>query len=143
MELGENVVVIGGGLVGSETAEHFSCHKPGKYTIIEMMDDIVRDGIANSNLFLKKTLKENNVDVFTSSTVTEITEDSVKFNTADGTEHSVKADTVVMAVGVKADTSLADELQDLGFKVVLAGDAHDIKNGYRNIREGFEAGYNI
>ena len=143
VELGENVVVIGGGLVGSETAEHFSCHKPGKYTIIEMMDDIVRDGIANSNLFLKKTLKENNVDVFTSSTVTEITEDSVKFNTADGTEHSVKADTVVMAVGVKADTSLADELQDLGFKVVLAGDAHDIKNGYRNIREGFEAGYNI
>lgn len=142
-ELGQNVVVIGGGLVGSETAEHFSYHKPGKYTIIEMMDDIVRDGIANSNLFLKKALKENGVDVFTSSTVTEICADSVKFRTADGTERSVKADTVVMAVGVKADLSLYEELKSLDCKLVLAGDAHDIKNGYRNIREGFEAGYNI
>ena len=55
----------------------------------------------------------------------------------------MKADTVVMAVGVKADLSLYEELKSLDCKLVLAGDAHDIKNGYRNIREGFEAGYDI
>lgn len=142
-ELGSNVVVIGGGLVGSETAEHFSYHKPGKYTIIEMMDDIVRDGIANSNRFLKIALKENNVDVFTSSTVTEITENAVKFRTADGSEHSVKADTVIMAVGVKADPTLYEQLSQLDCRVIKAGDANEIKNGYRNIREGFEAGYSL
>lgn len=144
VELGKDVVVIGGGLVGSETAEHFSIHKPeSKYTIIEMMDDIVRDGIANSNRFLKITLKENDVDVFTSATVTEITEDEVKYKFADGVERSVKADTVIMAVGVKADPTLYEELLTLGCEVVKAGDAHDIKNGYRNLRQGYEVGYSI
>ena len=52
-------------------------------------------------------------------------------------------DTVVIATGVKSDQSLLDELREFADKIVIAGDAKATKDGYHNIREGFEAGLMI
>jgi glucose/arabinose dehydrogenase len=52
-------------------------------------------------------------------------------------------DTVIVAVGVRTDTSLTDKLEGLDCKVIKVGDANGVKNGYLGIREGFEAGLSI
>ena len=49
-------------------------------------------------------------------------------------------DFVVIAVGVKTDTALFDQLEGLPWPVCKVGDANGVKNGYLGIREGFEAG---
>ena len=49
-------------------------------------------------------------------------------------------DFVVIAVGVKTDTALFDQLEGLPWPVYKVGDANGVKNGYLGIREGFEAG---
>ena len=47
---------------------------------------------------------------------------------------------MVIAVGVKTDTALFDQLEGLPCPVYKVGDANGVKNGYLGIREGFEAG---
>ena len=52
-------------------------------------------------------------------------------------------DMVVNAMGVRSYNPLEEELADCGCKVVVVGDARKTKNGYRNIREGYDAGNQI
>lgn len=49
-------------------------------------------------------------------------------------------DMLVNAMGVRSNNPLEAELKDCGCKVVVVGDASSTKNGYKNIREGFNAG---
>ena len=50
---------------------------------------------------------------------------------------------VVNAMGVRSNNPLEKELEGCGCKVVVVGDASSTKNGYKNIREGFNAGNGI
>ena len=47
---------------------------------------------------------------------------------------------LVNAMGVRSNNPLEAGLKDCGCKVVVVGDASSTKNGYKNIREGFNAG---
>lgn len=42
------------------------------------------------------------------------------------------------AIGVRNNTSTEGALQDFNGEILHIGDANDVKNGYLNIREGFE-----
>ena len=50
-------------------------------------------------------------------------------------------DTVVTAAGVKSVNSLADAARKLGITVLKTGDASSVKNGMKNIWEGYSTGY--
>lgn len=111
-----NVVVIGGGLVGTETCKYLGA-KGLKLTLVEMKDNIA-DGIGATfvgHMFAK--LNEYGVDVKTGVTVEEITDHSVKLS---GEE--IAADNVVIAAGYKANNALKDKLEK-SFKVSVIGDA--------------------
>ena len=50
-------------------------------------------------------------------------------------------DTVVIAIGVRANTALEESLTNCDFTIVSVGDCHErAKNGYRGIQEGYKAG---
>lgn len=49
-------------------------------------------------------------------------------------------DMLVNAMGVRNYNPLQEQLEGLDCKVVVVGDASSTKNGYKNIREGFNAG---
>lgn len=49
---------------------------------------------------------------------------------------------VIVAVGVRTDRNLLDQIEDANYKVICVGDANGVKNGYLGIREGYEAGLN-
>lgn len=142
VQAGKDVVVIGGGLVGAETADYLAVYGGRKVTILEMKPAIVADGEPNPNHFLLRSLRDHNVDVFVNTSISEITEDGVHF-TLDGEEHFVKADQVVISAGIRADGALLKELEALGINAVSAGDASRGKNGLANIYEGFLAGVRV
>ena len=144
VKVGNKAIVIGGGLVGVETADHLAEHGCTDVTIIEMMPQIVRDGEPASTYYLIKRINEYGVKVLTSAAVQEISANSVIYKKDGVISELIDIDTVIIAIGVRACTVLEGELADCGATVISVGDCHDhAKNGYMGIREGFEAGSRI
>lgn len=141
-EAGSNTVVIGGGLVGAETADMLStsCQK---VSIIEMLPEIIKDGEANTVKYLKERLADNDVDIYTSTKLLKIGNHEVTAEQAGQQMTIQKVDTVVIAVGVQAERGTLKMLKEFACPVITVGDAAGVKNGYLGIREGFEAGLQV
>ena len=115
-ELKGNVVVIGGGLVGTETCKYLG-NQGAHVTLVEMKDNIA-DGIGATfigHMFAK--LAEYQVDVKTSETVKEIKNHEVVLSNT-----TVPCDYVVIAAGYKSRNELAEELSKK-YDVKVVGDA--------------------
>ncbi len=97
---GDNVVVIGGGLIGSETA--LSLAEAGKnVTIVEMLCDICTQDEPLSQVAMKTRLAQLHVAVLTSCRVTKIAEGKVSFEKQDGGQAALACDTVISAAGCR------------------------------------------
>ena len=107
----KHIVVIGGGLVGAETADHMAVHGAKDVTIIEMQPDIMLDGEPIPNEVVFNRFKQYGVKVVTSARVTSVEAAAVTYE-KDGV--SVRIDgvnTIVNATGVKPDGSVAAMLE--------------------------------
>lgn len=103
----ENVVVVGGGFIGIEVAENL--REAGKnVSIIEGMNQIMAPFDYDMVQMLHKELDDHGVEIYLSSTLTKI-EDGYVLATKDGKEFNVKADAVIMSIGVAPETTLAKE----------------------------------
>ncbi len=120
---GKNVVVIGGGSIGCETAE-FLAKKGKKVSIIEMTDTLAGNTGKTAQTILLGHLKGNGVKLLTQSRVERITETDVVYKTKDGKTNTVKADTVVLAIGNRPETSLYDSLKDDVKEIYNIGDSN-------------------
>jgi NADPH-dependent 2,4-dienoyl-CoA reductase/sulfur reductase-like enzyme len=138
---GLNVVVIGGGDVGAETANHLASNLKN-VTLVEMLDDIALDEVVVPRWGLLADIDKHKVRVLTKTTVQEITDDAVVVN--GKVEEALPADTVVLAVGSKPDNTLAEELKKAGYDVRVIGDAVKAPNNAWNaITEGFNVGRSL
>ena len=99
-EVGENVVIIGGGLSGCEIA--YELFLKGKHpTIVEAQNDLmIANGLclANSS-YLRDYFKYKNVPVYLESRVLEIKDESVLIEDKDKNKVEIKADSVITAIG--------------------------------------------
>lgn len=98
--VGNNVVIIGGGLSGCEIA--YDLYNKGKKpVIVEMKNDLmaVRGLCLANSSFLRDFFEANKVPVHLESTVRRITPDSVVIARKDGSEETVPADSVIVSVG--------------------------------------------
>lgn len=137
-----NVAVIGGGLVGAETAEWLASYG-AKVTIIEMMSEILKDGIGNPKLLLTQNLKKLGVTVMTDTKVISVETGKVTIERGGSCQYLTSVDWVILAAGVRSDQALADSLDDYSGYIQCIGDAARTKNGYRNIQEAYEAGLSL
>ncbi|MCF0106591.1 MAG: FAD-dependent oxidoreductase [Holdemanella sp.] len=131
-EVAGNVVVIGAGLVGTETCKYLG-NKGIQCTLVEMKDSIA-DGIGATfvgHMFDK--LAEYNVKVMTSATVNKITDEGVIVNDA-----LIPCDSVVLACGYKANNALQDTFSK-DHEVYVIGDAKQA----RRILDATEEAYLI
>jgi len=99
-QVGERIVVIGGGLTGCEIAyELFLQGK--KPAIVEMMDDlIVTPGICLANTsYLRDCFKANNLPVYLETGVKEIKDGAVVVTDKEGKTFEIEADSVILSVG--------------------------------------------
>lgn len=92
-------VILGGGLVGAETAEYLA-NKGHEVTIVEMMERIAAQESQTVLPLMMKDFAEHNVQQLTNTKVASIFNNTVKaVNTKDNTEIEIKADTIVAALG--------------------------------------------
>ena len=101
-EVGEKVVVVGGGLTGCEIA--YDLYRKGKQpTIIEMKDDLIAVAgvcLANSS-YLRDFFALNKVPVHLESRTTEIRDNGVTIVDKEGKTTDIAADSVILSVGYK------------------------------------------
>ncbi len=123
-EVGENVVIVGGGLTGCEIAYELYLHGK-KPVIVEMQDDLITTkGICLANTsFLRDFFKANNVPVHLETALSEVREGGVLVKTKDGSEIEIPADSVIMSVGYKP-APLAKKSRH----VHIVGDASSVGN---------------
>jgi 2-enoate reductase len=135
-ELGSSVVVVGGGLVGCEVAVYLQ--KKGKsVTIIEMMKRLVPEEInVNSRMGLMDMVTESRVKVLTDTKLLEVMGQGIFVN-AEGAGKKLKADSVVLAVGFKPESTLRDELEGRVPELFAVGDCVEPRKIINAIWEGF------
>lgn len=132
------VAVIGGGMVGCETAEYLAA-RGCKVSVIEMMDKIA----AGESTTILPTLLENyktyGVEQYPSHKVKEFRMDAVVCENKDGAEVTIPCDYIVLAMGARSNAFDAAALEAAGIPVYAIGDAAgkaaDISNA---IRTGYD-----
>jgi 2,4-dienoyl-CoA reductase-like NADH-dependent reductase (Old Yellow Enzyme family)/thioredoxin reductase len=123
-EAGENVVVIGGGLVGCE-AGLFLAEKGRKVTIVEKRKELGDLVDWRQTLPLLTLLKDNkNITTYTDVRIDRIASGAVTIVDEDGKETDIKADTIVVSIGLVPDKATGKELGDVAPWFREIGDCH-------------------
>ena len=138
-----NIAVIGGGLVGGETANFLATHG-NQVTIIEMLAQIVGEEPDNMKRFLLQSFEDHHVDIHAGTAVQTINEDRT-ITVKAGEEEKVLGpfDKIVTAVGMRANLELTGTLEDSVKEVVYVGDALKPGNALNAIEEGYMAALDI
>lgn len=142
--VGQRVVVIGGGLVGCETAYGYAME--GKeVTVVEALPDILSAGIPVPEMneqMLRDMLRDQKVLLKTGCRLTAVTGDGVDVAGPQGEEH-ILADTVILAVGFRPRASLAKALLGAGLEVYEVGDGAKVGSVMSAVTSAYTVARNL
>ena len=123
-EVGENVVIIGGGLTGCEIA--YELYLQGKHpTIVEMQDDLITTkGVCLANTsYLRDFFQANSVPVHLETKLCQVMDDGVMVADKNGMQYKINADSVILCTGYKS-APIAEKAKN----VHIIGDASKVGN---------------
>ncbi len=131
---GQDIIVIGGGLTGLETAE-FLAQKGKNITILEAKDEL-GDGIFPmiKKLIINR-LKKFNVNIITKAKINHISDKKLSYD-LDGIEKIQEFDDIVIAVGNKPDDTFKKLIGN--DRYLFIGDCKEVASAVEAIREGAE-----
>jgi NADPH-dependent 2,4-dienoyl-CoA reductase/sulfur reductase-like enzyme len=134
--VGDKVLVVGGGMVGAETADYLGEHGR-KVTIIEMESELAKDMPDGPRIYLMERLKEYGVSCLTGAVVKEFLDDGVVY-LKDGREEKIAGfDSIVLALGSKAYNPLEEKLKGrVAAELYVIGDAVKARKAIQAIEEG-------
>lgn len=135
------VAVIGGGLVGCETA-HVLAEQGCRVHIIEMQDDVLKDTSYVTRHSQLAVLAGTKAQIHTDTRLTAVEEDGVLAE-HNGKTEKIAADYTVMAVGYRNRSSLYEELQDLVEEVWQIGDFKQTRKIADAVTEGYVIAKNL
>ena len=143
-DAGKKTVVVGGGLVGCETA--FWLAQNGIHvTIVEALDKVMAVNgplCAANKEMLEALLPFNGVEIITGAKVTEFANGEVKVDTKEGSK-TIMSDSVILSVGYKEENTLYNNLQFDIPDLYLLGDAKKVSNIMYAIWDAFEVANHI
>jgi 2,4-dienoyl-CoA reductase (NADPH2) len=167
---GEDIVIIGGGAVGSETGMYVAgigtisgdallylfmnnaedtstlrelCSRGIKrVTVVEMLDKVCRDVGISTRWAILQDMRHLGIETRSNAVAKRIEEGKVVVE-VDGVEEEIPADTVIIAAGSCPAGELYDEIKDSGMEVFLIGDARQARKAIEAIQEGYEVGLKI
>lgn len=139
-----NVAIIGGGMVGMETAEYILHHARGNasVTLIEMMDTIGQGMVPNNLVPTMKRFKQEGVQMITSVKVKSIQEGTITVETKQGEIQYSGFTHVICAVGSTSWNPLYEEVKDKQETYVI-GDANGVAQALEAVRAAYELGYKL
>ena len=156
VEIGKKVVIMGGGLVGCETALHL-CETGHEVTVIEMAPEIAMETTAAHRRALKVRMglypeeagqQYVHDDVIppvlaTSTKCKEITAEGVIAVTPEGEEKLFPADTVICALGLRPRSALVDELRGTKHNFIPIGDCVKTQQVTQAVRAGYDVAVSL
>lgn len=143
-DAGKKTVVVGGGLVGCETALWLA-QKGIHVTIVEALDKVMAVNgplCAANKEMLEALLPFNGVEIITGAKVTEFANGEVKVDTKEGSK-TIMSDSVILSVGYKEENTLYNNLQFDIPDLYLLGDAKKVSNIMYAIWDAFEVANHI
>ncbi|MDR0813369.1 MAG: NAD(P)/FAD-dependent oxidoreductase [Oscillospiraceae bacterium] len=120
-DVGESVVILGGGLVGSETAVYLD-ELGKKVTVVEMRDDFAPDAPEMHHTGLEHKFRDNNVKLMLKTRAKTVLPEGLLVETDDGTEKIVEADTILLAAGFVPNTDIVSALSNIAPTTFSVGD---------------------
>ncbi|WP_346664737.1 FAD-dependent oxidoreductase [uncultured Mailhella sp.] len=140
-ETGQNVLILGGGLVGCETAEMLA-EQGKKVTILELRDTLAPDMEKRTRIFMMARLKELDVHALLNTEVLEVSGLHVRVRGPLRTERSLdEFDSLVMAFGYRSRNLLQQQLAEAGIPFTAAGDCVRPSKVITAVRQGFQAAW--
>lgn len=143
-KIGQNVMVIGGGLVGCEMALEYA--QVGKnITVVEALPHILSSGIPNpipNRQMIHDLFEKYGVSVLENRKFTGTRNGKVILEGPEGLQE-LDADTIVMAIGIKPVKSMHNELAQAGITAYEIGDQRSVATILQAIWDGFEVGNNL
>jgi 2-enoate reductase len=144
--VGERVVVVGGGNVGIELAIGYVMEGK-RVVVVEAMDTILANGdlVPQQNkMWLNDAIEYYKLDVRTGTKLEAVTDEGAVVAPAAGGERvTIPADTVVCALGFRPNPSMAAELNGCGAEVFEVGNGKRPSNVIAAIGEAFEIARNL
>jgi NADPH-dependent 2,4-dienoyl-CoA reductase/sulfur reductase-like enzyme len=148
VQVGENTVVLGGGEVGVETADLLLEKDLTKHvSIVEMLPEIGSDmnpmdkGALFGGIF-PMFIGQGRLSLYAGTKAIGITDEGVDAMTGGGPKN-LKANTVILALGYKANNQLQSDLAELDADVKVIGDAAVPRRIFEAIRQANEIGRNV
>ena len=142
VKVGQSVVIVGGGMVGCETG-HYLAEQGKTVTITEILKRMANDMFYMARRRLMDGLRSKKVTLLTGATCEEINEGSVLVTTADGKRATIPADTIIIAVGYKANDRLYKTLEGKVSEVYCIGNSSEPRRVLEATSEGYQAGLAI
>lgn len=148
-EVGENVLVLGGGFAGVECAIGLALAGK-KSTIVEMSDALASGpntpypGTGAMQIdALWTNVKKNNVQVMLNTKCVEITDEGMICEDKDGNRIELKADKVIAATGIAPNDATVDELRETVIDFEWIGDCNQPGLIRTAVRDGYDAALNL
>ena len=136
----ENVVVIGGGLIGMEVADYLS-EKGVKVTLVEMLKRSPVLKITSHGYMLHNRLRERGCRLIFGIKVNTIGDGCVECSADNEASTISPVDQVVIAVGMKPVNALQGVLEKLGIAFAIVGDARTPRRIIEATEEGARAAW--
>lgn len=131
---GKKILVVGGGLVGSETADYLG-ERNFDVTILEQKDKIAGDISGEHRIYMMENYQRNSVKMITDATVKSFVEDGVIY-TKDNQEMNLTGfDTVILALGAEAYNPLETQLSNIIKEMYVIGDGLKARKALEAINE--------
>ena len=142
--IGEHVTVVGGGLVGCETALWLA-QEGKRVTIVEALDRLmaVNKPLCHANSeMLERLLPFHGVETLVSSSVQKYENGKLLVKTPQG-EQQLDCDTVILSVGFREDRGVFDAWETSAREIYLLGDAKKVANIMYAVWDAFEVANHI
>ena len=136
--LGKQVVVIGGGEIGVECGIQLS-RKGHLVTVLEMTDMLAREAYHGHYYSMVKAAweREPNFTGLTNATCTAVSDGSVTYRDAEGLEHVIPCDSIVLSAGMQSKTDEALYYSQVGSMFRIIGDCKKPASLQQAVRAGW------
>lgn len=142
VEAGKRVAVLGNGLVGAETADWLS-ELGREVTLVGKGAEVAPGAEALNKRLMMEALVEKKVRILNNAAIKEILPDGVKIEINEQVEEIHGMDTIVVALGYKANNQLLEILKAKELPVYVAGDCIRPRRIAEAIHEAFQAGLTV
>jgi NADPH-dependent 2,4-dienoyl-CoA reductase/sulfur reductase-like enzyme len=142
LSLGRKVLVVGGGGIGAEVADHFS-ENGLEVTLIEMREGIALDLVSHLQYFLNQRLREKGVQILTSTKAIRFEKDGLWVEDPQGTRKLEGFDSIIIALGSIPNDELVESLKAKVPEVYAVGDASKPREVMEAVLEGEEVALKI